>query len=120
MFPMLTSVYLDFITIATLCTITPLIAHLARQITPLHSYDFTWICHENPEWMNQMVVPQCHVKDFLVALFHYQMHATDVIRGMGGTYTGEFWDIDWITGKLQEHNVDPWLITQYVRETTVG
>jgi len=56
----------------------------------------------------------------LSALFHYRMHTPDVMRFLGGTYTGEHRDITSIVQTLTSHNIDPWLITQYIRATTVG
>jgi len=56
----------------------------------------------------------------LAALFHYRMHAPDVMRFLGGTYTGKHRDINDIVATLTTHNIDPWLITQYVHPTTVG
>lgn len=85
-----------------------------------YSYDFTWIAEEDAEWKKQTTVPQNHAMATLAALFHYRMHAPDVMRFLGGTYTGEYRDIDAIVEKLTSHDIDPWLIAQYVRATTVG
>ena len=51
----------------------------------------------------------------LAALFHYRMHAPDVMRFLGGTYTGEHRDINDIVATLTTHDIDPWLITQHAR-----
>ncbi|KAL7544775.1 hypothetical protein ACHAWF_013580 [Thalassiosira exigua] len=56
----------------------------------------------------------------LAALFHYRMHAADLMRFLGGTYTGEYRNIDETVALLHSHNIDPWLIAHYVRATTLG
>ncbi|KAL7545571.1 hypothetical protein ACHAWF_008925, partial [Thalassiosira exigua] len=56
----------------------------------------------------------------LAAPFHYQMHASDVMRFLGGTFTGEHRDITSIVETLTSHDIDPWLIAHYVRTMTVG
>ena len=71
-------------------------------------------------WKQQTTVPQSHSRAMLAALFHYRMHAPDLMRFLGGTYTGEHKDINAITACLTSHDIDPWLITQYIRATTVG
>ena len=48
------------------------------------------------------------------------MHAADVMRFLGGTYTEEHRDIDAIVEILNSHDIDPWLISQYIRATTVS
>ncbi|KAL7523679.1 hypothetical protein ACHAXR_000284, partial [Thalassiosira sp. AJA248-18] len=60
------------------------------MIVQLARYDFTWIAYEDPDWKHQTTVPQSHARAFLAALFHYGMHAPDVMRYVGGTYTGEY------------------------------
>ena len=50
----------------------------------------------------------------LAALFHYNMHAADIMRFLGGTYTGEHSGIDAIVVNLNSHDIDPWLISQYI------
>lgn len=120
LFPILTSGYLDFITFASLCSTHALIPHLVKMIIKCYSYDFTWIADEDPHWKQQTTVPQSHSIAIMAALFHYRMHSPDVMRYLGGTYTGEYRDIDTIVECLTSHNIDPWLIAQYVRATTVG
>ena len=56
----------------------------------------------------------------MAALFHYKMHAADIMRFLGGIYTREHRAIPAITEVLIPHNIDPWLIAQYVQATTVG
>ena len=48
------------------------------------------------------------------------MHTPDVLRLLGGTYTGEYRDIDTAVSILNDHDIDPWLIAQNIRATTVG
>ena len=120
MFTILLSGYLGKNEFTKLCNITPLIAHLARMIVRYHDYDFTWIAHEDPDWKKQSTVPQSHARAMLAAMFHFQMHAPDVMRFLGGTYTGEYRDIDATVQILTSYDIDPWLIAQYVRATTVG
>ena len=43
-------------------------------------YDFTWIAYENPLWKEQTTVPQEHAMAMMAALFHYKMHAADIMR----------------------------------------
>ena len=85
-----------------------------------HTYNFTWIAYEDPLWREQTTVPQEHAMAMMAALFHYKMHAADIMRFLGATYTGEHRDIPAITEVLISHDIDPWLIAQYVRATTVG
>ena len=57
----------------------------------------------------------------LAALFHYKMHAPGVMRFLvAQSYTGEHRVITSIVQILTSHNIDPWLITQYIRATTTG
>ena len=119
-FPILVSGYLGFYEFAKLCSINKLIPHLVKMIIICNSYDFTWIAYEDPFWKQQMDVPQSHAMAMLAALFHYRMHAPDVLRFLGGTYTGEHRDIDSIVECLTSHDIDPWLIAQYIRATTIG
>ena len=65
-------------------------------------------------------MPQSHARATLAALFHYNMHAADVLRFLGGTYAGKHRDIDSAVEQLTQHGVDPWLVTQFVRATTTG
>ena len=120
LFPILTSGFLDFYSFCSLCSTHILVIHLITMIIKCHSYDFTWIAYEDPFWKRQTTVPQSHAFAMLAALFHYRMHSPDVMRFLGGTYTGEHRDITSIVQVLTSHNIDPWLITQYIRATTVG
>ena len=116
----LTSGYLDLYSFCTVCHTHVLFEHLVKMIIHCMSYDFTWISYEDPYWKQQSDVPQSHARAMLAALFHYRMHAPDVMRFLGGTYTGEHRNINEVVATLTSHNIDPWLITQYVRATTVG
>lgn len=120
LFPILVSGYLGYYEFATLCNTHVLIPHMVKMIIQCHSYNFTWISYEDPFWKQQTTVPQSHAMAILAALFHYRMHAPDVMRFLGGSYTGEYRDINNIVETLTSHNIDPWLITQYIRATTVG
>ena len=55
------------------------------MITKCHNYDFTWISYEDPYWKDQQDVPQLHAMAMMAALFHYRMHAPDLMRFLGGT-----------------------------------
>jgi len=116
----LTSGYLDYYEFLRLCHTHVLVPHMVKMFIKCHSYDFTWIAYEDPFWKEQTTVPQNHSTAMLAALFHYKMHASDVMRFLGGTYTGEHRDIDAIVEILVSHDIDPWLITQFIRATTVG
>ena len=120
LFPLLTSGYLNFYDFMCLCGTHILIPHMVKMIIKCHTYDFTWITYEDPFWKQQTIVPQSHAMAMLAALFFYRMHAPDVMRLLGGSYTGEHRDISTIVACLTSHDIDPWLITQYVRATTVG
>ena len=48
------------------------------------------------------------------------MFAADVMRFLGGTYTGEHRDVAATVELLTNLDVDPWLIAHYVRAMTVG
>ena len=120
MIPILTSGFLSYYDFATLCDAHVLIPHMIKMYVKCDSYDFTWIAYENPLWKEQTTVPQAHAMAMMAALFHYKMHAADIMRFLGGTYTGEHRDIPGITDILISHDIDPWLIAQYVRATTVG
>ena len=119
-FPILVSGFLGYYDFTALCNTHVLIPHLVKMIVTCHNYDFTWIAHEDPNWRKQDGVPQSHAMAMLAALFHYRMHGPDIMRFLGGTYTGEYRDIPAIVDRLTSHNIDPWLIAQYVRATTVG
>ena len=58
----------------------------------------------------------------LAPLFHYRMHAADVMHFLGGTYTDKHRidHIDKTVRRLTSLNIDPCLIAQYVRAITVG
>ena len=84
------------------------------MIIKCSSYEFTWLAYEDADWKQQTTVPQDHALATLAALFHYCMHAPDVLRFLGGTYTGEHRNINTIVETLTSHNIDPWLITQYI------
>ena len=56
----------------------------------------------------------------MAALYHYRMHSADVMRWLGGTYTGAYRLTQNTVEMLQQHNIDPLLIAQYIRVTTVG
>jgi hypothetical protein len=120
MVPLLTSGMLPFVEFASLCSITPLIPHLGRMAVALRDYDFTWLKAEDPCWRSQATVPQNHAKATLAALLHFNMHAPDVMRYLGGTYTGEHRNVDATVAILVKHDVDPWLIAQYVRAMSIG
>ena len=117
--PFLLSGYLEYYDFAALCATHILIPHMVKMIIKCHSYNFAWISHEDPLWKQQATVPQHHAMAILAALFHYRMHAPDVMRFLGGTYTGEYRDIDLVVERLTSYIIDPWLITQYIRATTV-
>jgi hypothetical protein len=119
-YPILMSGYLDLYMFSTVCHIHVLFEHLTRMIIRCTSYNFTWISYEDPFWKQQTDVPQSHAVVMLVALFHYRMHAPDVMQFLGGTYIGEHRDINSIVAILSHHDIDPWLIIKYVQATTVG
>ena len=56
----------------------------------------------------------------MAALYHYNMHSSDVMRWLGGTYTGAYRLNQNTVELLQQHDIDPFLIAQYIRATTVG
>ena len=64
--------------------------------------------------------PNFHARAILAVLFYYKIHAADVMRFLGGTYMGEHRDVDAIVIKLNLHDIDYWLISQYIQVTTVG
>jgi hypothetical protein len=115
----LTLTALPFIQFASLCSIMPLIQHLSRLAVALHAYDFTWLKEEDPDWKFKITVPPDHATT-LVPLFHHSMHASDIMRYLGGTYTGEHRGVEKTVATLTEHDLDPWLIVQYVRAMSVG
>ena len=109
--------YYDF---ASLCSTHPLVLHLVKMIVKCHDYNFTWVAYEDPFWKKQLTVPRDHAYAMLAALFHYRMHAPDLMRFLGGTYTGEHRDITATVECLVSHDINPWLITKYVQVMTVG
>ena len=72
------------------------------------------MAYEDRFWKAQTTVPIIHARAMLTSLVHYKMHADDVMRFLGGTYMGEHWDIDAIVIELNKHDIDPWLVSQYV------
>ena len=106
-YPILTSGYLDLYTFCTVCHTHALFENLAKMIIQCTSYDFTWIAYEDSFWKQQLYVPQSHALAMMAALFHYRMHAPDVMRFLGGTYTGKHRDINDIGATLTIHNIDP-------------
>ena len=119
MFPILASGFLDFYSFVHLCSTHILVLHFVTMMIRCQTYDFQWIAYEDPFWKDQKTVPQSHAFAMLAALFHYRMHAPDVMRFLGGTYTGEHRNITGIVECLTYYDIDPWLITQYIRATTV-
>ena len=85
MYHVLASGILPYEYFVNLCKVTPTITHLAKQIVQLKNYDFTWIRDEDPYWKKQLTVPQSHARAMMAAMFHYGMHASDVMRFLGGT-----------------------------------
>ena len=118
--PILVSGYLGYYEFSALCNTHKLIPHIVKMLIKCHNYNFTWIAYEDPYWKDQNKVPQSHAMAMMAALFHYRMHAADIMRFPGGTYTGEYRDINAAVECLTSYDVDPWLIAQYVRATTVG
>ena len=92
--------------------------HIWNKIVKCHPYNFTWIAYEIPFWKGQMTVPKSHAQSMLVALFHYKMHASDVMQFLRRGYTCKHRDINAVMECLVSHNINPWLITQYVYTTT--
>ena len=80
----------------------------------------SWVAYEDPFWKEQTIVPIFHVRAMLAALFHYIMHAADVMCFLRGTYTGEHCDVNAIIIELNSHDIDSWFISQYIQTTTVG
>ena len=120
LFCVLTSGYLDYTGFASLADVHPLILHLSRMLVGLHDYNFSWLADEDPHWKRQQTIPTAHVRATTAAMFHYRMHAPDVMRWLGGTYTGEYrFDQD-IVPTLRRLGIDPELIAHYIRATTVG
>ena len=78
------------------------------------------MAYEDPFWKEQTTVPIIHAGAILAALFHYKMHAADLMCFLGGTYTGEHRDIDAIVVELNLYDIDPRLISQCVQAITVG
>ncbi|KAL7523340.1 hypothetical protein ACHAXR_000806, partial [Thalassiosira sp. AJA248-18] len=120
LFPILMSGYLGFCEFSALCNTHSVIPHLVKMMVKLQNHDFRWLAYDDPHWKAQQTVPQSHAMAILAALFHYRMHAADVMRYLGGTYTGEHRDIDGAVACLVDHNIDPCLIAEYVRAMTVG
>ena len=120
MHPVLTSGCLDYYNFISLCDTSPVVHHLVKSIARLWSYDFTCIAYEDANWVQQKDNPQSHARAMLAALHHYNMHSPDVLHFLGGTYTGEHRDIEAVVEQLTKLDIDPWLIAQYARATTVG
>ena len=61
-------------------------------------------------------------KSHACSSFSLSYHAADVMRFLGGTYTGEHRidHIDETVRLLTSLDIDPWLIAQYIRAITVG
>lgn len=118
--PLFLSGYLDMYSFVSLCAITPVIPHLAKMMISLYNHDFTWLAYDDPEWKSRTTVPQSHARAILAALFHYRMHAADVMRFLGGTYTGEYRNVTGTVKILLDHGINPTLVAHYVRTTTVG
>ena len=112
LFNMLTSGYLDYYSFMALSAISPLITHFGRMIVKCSDYDFSWIAHEDPKWKGQNTVPPTHARAMLAALIFYRMHAPDVMRFLGGTYTGAYRFGQGAVATLQKYDIDPFLITQ--------
>ena len=64
--------------------------------------------------------PTNHARTMLSALFHYKMHAANIMCFLGQTYIGERWDIPVVTEILISQEINPWPITQYLRARKVG
>ena len=109
---MLTLGYLDYYSFMALSAISPLITHFGRMIVKCRDYDFSWIAHEDPNWKGQHTVPPTHARAMLAALIFYRMHAPDVMRFLGGTYTGAYRFGQGTVATLQKYDIDPFLITQ--------
>ena len=90
LFNILTSGYLDYESFMKLSTTCPLITHLGRMIVQSRDHDFTWLAAEDPQWRAQTTIPMSHARAMLSATFFYRMHTPDVMRFLGGTYTGEY------------------------------
>ncbi len=90
------------------------IPHKVKMIIKICNYDFTWIRDKDPNWKDQTTIPISHALAILTALFHYLMISSNLIWFLGGTYLGEFCDIDRIIDQLTAFDINPWIIAQYV------
>lgn len=121
LFNILTSGFLDYYSFMSLAAVNPLIPHLGRMIVKCRDYDFTWMAHEDPQWKQQLTVPPSHARAMLAALFFYRMHSPDVMRFLGGTYTGEYRLEQDTVSTLRQHDIDPFLIAQVCnRKSHIG
>ena len=109
--PIVTSGFLLFCDFASLYDTHVLVPHLAKMYVKCYTYNFSWMAYEDPFWKEQTTVLITHARAMLVALFHYKMHAVDVMRFLRGTYTGEHRDIDATVEILVYLDIDPWLIS---------
>ncbi len=70
------------------------IPHQVKMIIKLRNYDFTWIRYGDHNWNDLNTIPISHALENLAALFHYGMISSDLVRFLGGTYLGEFHDME--------------------------
>ena len=106
------SSFLSYYNFATICDTHVLVPHMINMFAKYHTYNFKWIAYEDSLWRKQTTVPQEHAMAMMAALFHYKIHAADIMRFLGGTYTGGNFDIQAIADILISHDIDPWLIAQ--------
>ena len=112
--------YFDTVSLANLCASHVLIAHMARQITALETYDFRWLQNTDTQWVSQTTPSVERRRAMTACLFHYNLDVSLLMRYLGGNYTGAHRNVQATAQYLLDNGIDDDLVHHYIRIMTVG
>lgn len=98
----------------------PLVRHLDVMRHQLTNYDFRWIRDIDENWNAQLHIKKEKSRAMMACLMHYDNDVSLLMRYLGNNYTAAHRRVQDTATILRTHNVEEWLVQQYIRVMTVG
>ena len=112
--------YLTIPDIDNLRRVHPLLEHLDRMREKSEIYDFRWLQNHDRDWAQRRSVCVRTARANLMALMHYDMDVSQLVRFRGNNFTGAYRNVDSTIEILASYDMPQYLISAYRRVMTVG
>ena len=113
------SQYMSPIDKVKLCSLHPLIGHLAKMIDEYSKIDFSQLRKIDLDYRSQKQISRTKVKMFMACLFHFNLSVANVYRYVGNNYTASYRDVTKAIERMRGL-VDENLLDHYSRVMTIG